>query len=178
MLIPLFLICVTGCQTISVESNKDSAYRKPLSRVLIYLSIKKSVYDPSIVAKQLSEKLAEHGVLTQTIIKKETASEDMQAVLSNAASIYSPDQILTILTKEDNSFRAFGLGGGANVYSVERHVVFLDVTVSDVVTSKNIWRAFVYGMSKPLENSLVDTIMQKLDVDSLLPAPITTNKTP
>lgn len=179
ILIPLFLMCVAGCSTTHIESNKDNTYQKPLNRVLIYLSLKKSVYDPSLVAKLLSEKLDKHGVFTQVIIQKDTESEDMQTVLTNATNTYKPNQILTVLTTEDNSFIAWGgLGPRAKPYLVEKHDIGLDLIVYDVTLRKNIWRALVYGTSKPLENSLADTVIQKLDVDGLLPASATTNKIP
>lgn len=179
MLIPFFLMCVAGCSTTHIESNKDTTYQKPLSRVFIYLSLKKSVYNPSLVAKLLSEKLDKHGVLTQIVLQSDTEYGDMQAVLTNAANTYKPDQILTVLTTEDNGLRVIGgLGPGGLPYMLEKHITELDITVRDVALRKNIWRALIYGTSKPLENSLTDTFIQKLEIDGLLPANATTNKIP
>jgi hypothetical protein len=179
ILIPLLFMCVAGCSATHIESNKDNTYQRPLNRVLICLSLKNSVYDPLLVAKLLSEKLGAHGVLTQVIVLKDTESEGMQAVVTNASNTYKPNQILTVLTTEDNSLRVIGgMGPGAQPYLIEKHLTELDITVHDVALQKNIWRAIVNGRSKPIDNSLADTIIQKLDADGLLPASAMTHKTP
>jgi hypothetical protein len=160
LLLPLFMLF--ACGHVNVASNKDTAYSKKLERVLISLSLDKTYLTGQTVALSFSDKLNKRGVVVQTIVPNPLELEGGNALKATIAT-FRPSQVMGLVATSITS----------NQYGP---VAFtLEGSIYDSATKKRVWRSSIrfsgsFGNAQANADKFVDTVIQQLEADGLLPA--------
>jgi hypothetical protein len=126
----LALFLLAGCETLKVNSSKLPTYDQKLGRVLVSVTAENYYLDSSLIGKQLAEKLAQRGIMTEVVVHKKLELEDP---VKSALISFKPTQVLNIIfeKQEDIDFGKYGVSRSG----------YFKSTISDVNMGGIIWNS-------------------------------------
>lgn len=163
-LLLLSLFILTGCANTNtvpntaVDAKKDAPYEKTLDRVLISMSLDHSFFDEKEIAQSFSNRLSKRGITIKTIVLKPNPLDlEPGKNLKVAIWAFVPHQVFEI-----SVIRSFISSMGSSFV--------LEGKLYETATNKQVWHFTYSGSGARLEaDRFVDTVIQKLDADGLLP---------
>ena len=163
----LTLFLLAGCETLKVNSSKLPTYDQKLGRVLISVTAENYYLDASLIGKNLAEKLAQRGIVTEVVVHKKLELEDP---VKGALISFKPTQVLNVVfeREEDLDFGKYGM-----VISGYFKSTIWDVSMRSTIWSSDAKLAlsnigFGHDDNGANAKDFADGLVKKLIVDGLL----------
>lgn len=139
--VALSLAFVTsGCVTAKIESQRDGAFNKEITRVYVYSSLRMDDQDlAEAFSRAIESELGLQGIAAVAQVKDPLALDEEDIVTDDVAT-FAPTVILELTQTEASAVRT-SQGPGMGFTQSDKAVY--DASLYDLETRKRVWRAQV-----------------------------------